>query len=82
MDNPDLYIPNYMSFHNENVFLGSFQGVRFKLSPDVEGETIRAEYWYGPLCYEKSSMDGEKTFPLSQEGIDEMTEWIRGLPKT
>jgi hypothetical protein len=73
---PDIYVPNYMSFHNENVFLGSYQGVRFKLTPDVEAMTIHGEFWYGPLCYENSTMDGEETFPLSEEGIAAMTQWL------
>ena len=75
----DIYIPNYMSFHNDNTFLGSYEGMRFKLTPDVGGETITAEYWYGPLCYEKSQMDGEDHFPLTTEGITAMTSWIRIL---
>lgn len=76
---PDLYVPNYMSFNNENIFLGSFRGLRFKMTPNVEEKTILAEYWYGPLCYEKSTMDGAETFPLSEEGIADMTERIREL---
>lgn len=76
---PDLYVPNYMSFNNENIFLGSYNGLRFKLSPKVADTVILAEYWFGPLCYEKSQMNGQETFPLSQEGIDEMTQWLRNL---
>lgn len=79
MDTPDLYVPNLMSFQNDNIFLGSFNGLRFKLSPNLGESNIRAEYWYGPLCYEKSTMDGESTFPLTAEGIEEMTAWIREL---
>lgn len=75
----DIYVPNYMSFHNDNIFLGSYQGLRFKLSPHVNEQEILAEYWFGPLCYEKSHMDGQKTFPLSDEGIEEMTQWLREL---
>ena len=77
----DIYVPNYMSFHNDNTFLGSYQGMRFKLTPDVKAMKIRAEYWYGPLCYEKSVMDGEQTFLLSDEGIAEMTEWLKELSR-
>ena len=69
----EIYVPNYMSFHNDNTFLGSYEGMRFKLTPDVEGGTIRAEYWFGPLCYESSTMDGEETFPLTEAGIKAMT---------
>ena len=75
----EIYVPNYMSFHNDNTFLGSYQGLRFKLTPNLETEEIRAEYWYGPLCYDKSVMDGEQTFPLTNEGIEEMTEWLIAL---
>jgi hypothetical protein len=77
MEAPDLYVPNFMSFNNDNIFLGSYRGIRFKLSPDVEAMTIHGEFWYGPLCYEMSTMDGEETFPLSEEGISDMTQWLR-----
>ena len=49
------------------------------MTPDIKEMTILAEYWYGPLCYEKSQMDGQDTFPLSGEGIANMTAWIRNL---
>lgn len=75
----DIYVPNYMSFNNDNIFLGSYQGLRFKLSPDVEAQEIHAEYWYGPLCYELSEMDGDKIFPMSDEGIADMTAWLKTL---
>ena len=74
-----LYIPNYMSFHNGNTFLGSYKGMRFKLTPNVQEETIRAEYWYGPLCYEKSEMDGDETFPLSENGIQDLAARVEAL---
>lgn len=81
MEMPDIHVPNYMSFHNDNIFLGSYQGLRFKLSPNVGELTIRAEYWFGPLCYELSTMDGEETFPMSDEGIAHMKDWLRELAK-
>lgn len=79
MEMPDIHVPNYMSFHNDNIFLGSYQGLRFKLSPNVEELTIRGEYWFGPLCYELSTMDGEETFPMSDEGIAALKDWLREL---
>ena len=82
MDQPELFIPNYMSFSNENTFLGSYQGLRFKLTPDVKAETVRAEYWSGPLCYEKSTMDGEEAFPLSEEGLAEMKQFLLSLSQS
>lgn len=79
MEMPGLFVPNYMSFNNDNIFLGSYGRLRFKLSPNVGEATIRAEYWYGPLCYEKSQMDGEETFPLTNEGIAHMKAWLEAL---
>ncbi len=75
----EIYVPNYMSFHNNNIFLGSYEGLRFKLTPNIETMEIHAEYWYGPLCYEKSEMDGDETFPLSNEGIASMTQRLQNL---
>ena len=73
---PDLYVPNYMSFNNDNIFLGSFQGLRFKMTPDIKEMTILAEYWYGPLCYEKSQMEGSHSFPMSEEGRQALKDWL------
>ena len=75
----EIYVPNYMSFSNDNTFLGSYQGLRFKLSPDLGDKTILAEYWYGPLCYEKSEMAGRENFPLTEEGIEELRQRLLAL---
>lgn len=75
----ELYVPNYMSFHNENTFFGSYRGLRFKLTPNVADTEIHAEYWHGPLCYEMSDMDGDQTFPLSEQGIESMIQWLKSL---
>ena len=75
----EIYVPNYMSFSNDNTFLGSYQGLRFKLAPNLTENTILAEYWYGPLCYEKSEMDGQETFPLTEEGIEAMRQRLLDL---
>jgi hypothetical protein len=50
-----------------------------KLTPkevDMEKSTIFAQYWYGPLCYEKSKIEGEKTFPMSEEGRLALKSWL------
>ena len=75
----EIYVPNLMSFENDNTFLGSFRRVRFKLTPDLKEMDIRAEYWFGPNCYEFSRMDGEERFPLSVEGIEAMTAFLTEL---
>ena len=74
----ELFVPNIMSFQNDNTFLGSYQGLRFRLVPDIKADpqTIHAECWNGPLCYELSTMDESAVFSLSEDGIAELTKWL------
>ena len=43
---------------------------------DFEQSTIHCEYWHGLFCYEKSEMEGERTFPMTEEGRSEMKQWL------
>ena len=43
---------------------------------DFEASSIRAEYWHGPLCYEKSEIQDEKTFPMSEAGRTALRTWL------
>jgi hypothetical protein len=56
---------------------------RYRLSPGSEklaDETVRkfilAEAWYGPLCYEKSTMESSAEFPLDEAGRAGAVEWL------
>ena len=72
----------------KNSFTGSCGALRFKIVPkvemltpkevDMEKSSIFAEFWHGPLCYEKSQMEGEKTFPMSEEGRAALKAWLEG----
>lgn len=85
MDN--FFIPTLHTFAMNNIFTGSFGALRFKITPniqkktpkevDFESSTILAEYWHGMFCYEKSTIEGQNTFPLSEEGRLEMLEWLK-----
>ena len=82
----ELFIPTLHSFAMNNIFTGSSGEFRFRAAPNVimatqkevdfEQSTIHAEYWHGPFCYELSQMEGEQTFPMTQEGVDEMKAWL------
>ncbi len=37
---------------------------------------MTAEVWHGAFCYKKSTMEDEKTFPLSHEGLEAMRTWL------
>ena len=82
----EIFIPTLHTFANENVFTGSCGALRFRIAPTVEKETkhevdmeeslMHCEFWHGPLCYELSQMEAERTFPMSEEGRAEMKRWL------
>lgn len=69
-----------------NIFTGSCGLFRFRAKPDVimktpkevdfEASSILAQYWHGLFCYEKSVIEEEKTFPMTEEGRMEMKAWL------
>lgn len=82
----ELFLPVLHSFENNNVFTGSLGLLRFKITPqitmktpkevDFEASSIRAEYWHGLCCYEKSQIEAEAVFPLSEEGRAQLRSWL------
>ena len=43
---------------------------------DYEKSSIHVEHWHGLYCYEKSTMEGERVFPLSTQGREEIIAWL------
>ena len=82
----DIFLPTLHTFAMDNLFTGSCGNLRFRIVPnvekltpkevDMEKSTIYAQYWYGPLCYEKSQMEGERTFPMTEEGRLALKAWL------
>lgn len=83
---PELYIPTLHTFAMDNIFTGSWDDFRFKIEPqvvkatqkevDFEKSSIKAYFWHGPLCFEKSEMEGQAEFPMSEEGRQAMKSWL------
>lgn len=81
-----LFIPTLHTFAMNNIFTGSCGMFRFRAVPvvemktpkevDFEKSTIQVEYWHGLFCYEKSTMEGENTFPMTEEGRLAMIDWL------
>lgn len=82
----ELYIPTLHTFAMNNIFTGSKGMFRFRAVPNVvmrtpkevnfEESSIHVEYWHGLFCYEKSQMEGEETFPMTEEGRSDMKSWL------
>lgn len=82
----EIFLPTLHWFAMTNTFSGSCGQFRFMAKPNVimatakevdfEQSTVKCEFWHGPFCYEKSEMEGEKIFPLTEEGRAEMKSWL------
>lgn len=82
----ELFIPTLHTFAMNNIFTGSSGLFRFRAKPNVvmatakevdfAQSTIHAEFWHGIYCYEKSEMEGEQTFPMTEEGRVAMKQWL------
>ena len=82
----EIFLPTLHWFAMTNTFSGSCGAFRFMAKPNVimatakevdfELSTIKCEFWHGPFCYEKSEMEGEMTFPMTEEGRMEMKTWL------
>ena len=84
-DYQELFLPTLHTFKNNNVFTGSWGNLRYKITPsivmatpkevDTEQSAIKAEYWHGIFCYEKSEIEEEQIFPMSEKGWSDMRRW-------
>ena len=82
----DIFLPTLHTFAMNNIFTGSCGALRFRIVPkvvmatpkevDFEASSIYAQFWHGPFCYEKSEMEGENTFPMSEDGRLALKTWL------
>ena len=82
----EIFIPTLHTFAMNNIFTGSSGMFRFRAEPkvvmatakevDFAQSTIYVQYWHGLFCYEKSQMEGEETFPMTEEGRAAMIAWL------
>lgn len=82
----ELFLPVLSHFQNENPWTSSIGRLRCRVIPTVSGEEeggiLTAEVWEGPWAYEFSTVEGAETFPLSQEGLEALREWLTGWGET
>lgn len=77
-----FFLPNLLSFTNGNTYLGSFQGLRFRVKPATQGEgdetrqVLECLCWYGEYCLEESEIVAEAGFPLNAEGREQVIDWL------
>lgn len=83
----DILIPTLLFWENGNTWYGSKGEARFFLQPvrheppenDPEGAahtTLEAELWRGPLTKALSEVIATASFPLSEEGLAQVVDWL------
>ncbi len=84
----DIFLPTLHTFAMDNTFTGSEGALRFIIKPSVVKDSnnpkevdfsqsfLTARFWHGPFCYEKSTMEGEMTFPMTEEGRLAVKAWL------
>ncbi|MBS7218660.1 MAG: hypothetical protein KH028_04500 [Oscillospiraceae bacterium] len=78
-----IEIPTMLFWENGNTWYGSKGEARFFIHPsshDVEdGSThtmLDVELWKGPLCRALSQVLANASFPLTEEGLVQLTVWL------
>lgn len=83
----DIFIPTMLFWENGNSWYGSKGLTRFFIQPvkheppeeDPHGEaytTLDAEVWKGPLTKALSEVLATASFPLSEEGLEQISAWL------
>ncbi len=82
----EIFLPVLHWFDADNIFTGSCGDFRFRAKPNVvmatakevdfEASSILCQFWHGPFCYEKSEIEAEQTFPMTEEGRLAMKAWL------
>ena len=87
----DIFLPTLHTFAMNNIFTGSCGMLRFRIKPtvvkvegnnkevDFEKSSILVESWHGLYCYEKSEMEAQMTFPMTEEGRAAMKAWLESI---
>lgn len=70
-----FYMPGLSHFENDNGWTGSRGVLNYEIERPQEGR-MRVVTWCGPFSRDYAQEDGEAHFPLSEEGIGEMTQWL------
>lgn len=72
----ELNLESFEYFQFGNITSGSDGNFNFKVFPSKEDMTVKI--WYGPYCLDKSQLHCQETFPLTEEGYEQMCRWVIG----
>lgn len=75
-------IPEISFFNSGNIYIGSITKspkvsettFNYKITP--KDNMLNIEVWYGMYCIGLSDIEITKQFPLDENGLQEMVDWI------
>ncbi len=74
-----IYIPTLLFWENGNTWYGSDRQARFfirPVKPEEKEPRLEVELWRGPLTKELSQVLDTAAFPVSEEGLSQLTGWL------
>ncbi len=67
-------IPRPFYFESGNIFTGSRGNLNFKIIP--KDSIFHVSIWHGFICSDLTEMEDSAEFPLSDEGFQNMLDWL------
>ena len=72
---PRIDLPEISYFEQGNAFAGSLRNdFRFRVAKSEK--SLLAAVWHADICYELAKAKEERTFPLTDAGLQESADWI------
>ncbi len=72
----DLYLPTLSHWTHRNPWTGSVSLARYQVLPRKEEDVLDATMWQGPLRLELSQPETTAQFPMSDQGIEALRQWL------
>lgn len=76
-----FFLPVLSHFQNENFWTASDRRMRYLVTPQ-EVEILEAQVWEGPWGHAFSQVEEVATFPLSEEGLQQIRDWCARWSQT
>lgn len=69
-----IFIPTLSHWEYGNEWSGERGKARFLIIP--EDGRMKAEMWLGPMCHDYAQVERSESFPINEQGIQNMTSWL------
>ena len=75
-----LYFPTLSHFLNGNGWSATCGEMRYEVERPIDGK-MTAVVWYGPYCRQYAEEIGQANFPVTEEGVAAVQEWLARYAK-